>query len=197
MTDVKRVDNYSFVNEEGAMVDITKKRRGRTFLTGRCIEHEKWFQGIYDFITSSVCEISEDGKVTTKHNVYELGTISPDYQEFLEATRTGVLAIGNWNIYGSRTGSYYITGDIFQQRKSIEIAKIIHQEGNFLTIRQLKEKEPKKFSWSKSERVFVCWGSISRRAVEEINKTGKVADLSYDAEFEKFNEKICRPILQI
>lgn len=197
MTDAKRVDNYSFVNEEGAMVDITKKRRGRIFLTGRCIEHEKWFQSMYDFITSSVSEISEGGKVTTKYNVYELGTISPDYQEFLEATRTGVLAIGNWNIYGSRTGSYCITGDIFPQRKSIEISKILHQEGNFLTIQQLKEEEPRKFSWSKPERVFVCWGSISRRAVEEIYKTGKVADLSFDTEFEKFNGKTCKPVLKI
>ena len=193
---VRTVDNYSFVNEEGAMVDITKNKRGRVFLKGKSNEWSVAFPWMDEYVTSAVCKFTEEGEVITKYNHYKLGTISPDYQEFLNVTRMGTLALGNWNIYGSRNGNYYLTGDIFPQKKSIEIAKIIHQEGNFLTIQQLVEERPGKLSWCKPERIFVCWCSVSRCVIQELDSRGKIADIPYQ-QFEKFNGTICKPILKI
>lgn len=196
MANARVINNYSFLNEEGAMVDLMKKKRGeRIYLHGRIEDFLAWFMGNDEWSTSSIIEITEEGEIITKHSVYKLGNISPDYQEFLDVSANGILTIGNWNIFGSKERGYYLTADIFPQRKSVE-AKILSQNGNFLTIQRLVEIPVGGKAWEKPEQCWVCWSNMSAPAKKGIKRMGRVADIEY-VNFEYFDNQICRPVLEI
>ena len=175
------------------MVDPERKRTGKFFLYARYTDSWAMFMGTEYFVTSSIQERTEEGSVITKNSTYQLGTMALEYHEFLEATRKGMLAIGNWNIYGCKN-RYYLTGDVFPQKKALPTSKIVAQDGNYLTITRLVETPTGERVWEDPEKVFICWSSMSKHAQSELQSRGKVADIAYE-KFEQFNGKTCKPIL--
>jgi len=196
MTEVRIVNNYSFLDEKGIMVDLTNKKTERYHLFGK--NTDKWAKvlGTEHCVTSSVHNVTEDGKVSTEYSMYQLGTISPDYQEFLESNKKGILYVANWSIYGDKSG-YYLRADIYPKKKFIAVAKIVSQNGNFLTIQRITPDSITKNVWKEPETIFVCWNVMSYEMISAIRNTGKVADDLYYDNFQEFNGKICRPILKI
>lgn len=196
MTEVRTVNNYSFLNDKGIMIDTTDKRRENYHLFGQYEDEWARITGSRYCVTSKVLDVSEDGKVVTKNSMYQLGTISPDYQEFLEVSRRGMLYVANWSLYGDKEG-YFLRANMYPKRKFILAAKVIAQNGNFLTIQRIINDTKSKITWGKPEKIFVCWNAMSAETLENIEKTGKVAaDLEVD-NFQEFNGKKCRPILEI
>ena len=193
-----RINHYSFINEEGAMVDPAnqKKGRGSYFLYGKFTDSWTFFMGVPENCkTAAVTAITDAKSVVTRDgSIYSLGTIAPEYKEFLEATKKGVLVVGNWNILGTRKRGYCLTGDTFPERKAISTARILYQEGNMLTIRRLITTPSGERIWNDPEHVFVCWNSMSHHAVTEIRRLGKVADIEY-RDFERFAGLRCKPVL--
>lgn len=190
---IRIIDNYSFLYEEGAMVDTTRKRKGRIFLYGRRVDLWRGFTEMENSLTSDVIRFSDKGEVVTRGGaIYKLGIISPDYKDFLEVTEKGIPTIANWNIYGSKESGYCLTGDFFPERKAMGTAKIISQKGNILTIQRLVKIPTGESIWADPEQVFVCWNAMSHQVLAEIKKRGKVADIR---NFKKFNGIRCKPLL--
>ena len=196
----RKINNYSFLSKDisGAMVDAENPCiKGKFCLTGRFTESWAARMGTDYCITSEVEKISEDGIVTTKNAQYELGTISPDYQQYITATRNGIQAVVNWNIYGGQQYGYYLTADLYPQRKSLKVAKIISQEDNFLTIKKLVELPNKEIIWADEEKVFVCWSSMSKQARNEFLGRKMLADDILYEKLTSFCGINCKPILKL
>ena len=192
---IRTINNYSFLNEEKVMVDITKFQKGRFYLFGKYTEEWARFMGTDSCVTSDVLNITEEGEVVTKNSIYNLGSISPDYQEFLEVSNKGISFAANWEIYGERKEfGYYLRADYYsKEQKSRITARIASQEGNFLTIQRLIGKG----NFAEKETVFVCWNTISPYAMSEIQTVGRVAsDIEY-VYFQEFNGINCRPKLEV
>ena len=195
MSGSKRIDNYSFLTEEGAMIDIEKTRRPgqRLYVSGRYTDD--WvaiFTG--ENRTLSLVKQKHRNTLLTSCGVCELGEPSTDYQEFLNATRNGIPAVANWNIFGSKE-RYFLTADIFPQRKALGLSKVIYQEGNFLTIQRRVKLPSDESIWGDPEKIFVCWNSMSEPIQTELWRRGKIADIS---EYEAFNGlSRCRPKLLV
>ena len=195
----RTINNYSFLSKDipGAMVDTENPRiKGKFYLAGRFTDWWATFMGTEYCVTSDVKEISEDGIVTPQNSQYQLGTISPDYEQYLNATRNGIQAVVNWNIYGGRDHGYYLTADLYPQRKSMGVAKIVSQEGNFLIIRRLTKIPDREIIWADEEKVFVCWTSMSKQAQNEILGREKIADDIPYAKMRNFCGVRCKPALQ-
>ena len=196
MTEVRTVNNYSFLNEKGIMIDITDKRKEKYHLFGQHTGDRARIIGSTYCDTSIVLEVSEFGKVVTENSMYQLGTISTDYQEFLEVSRNGMLYVTNWSLYGSK-GMYYIKANMYPKRQFILLARVISQNGNFLTIQRLIKDPIANITWGKPEKIFVCWNVMSDEMVENIKKTGKITEDLEFSNFQEFNGTICRPVLEI
>ena len=186
------IDNYSFVSKEvpGMMVDPRSRKSERYCVKGKFIDSWNIFIGGEPCLTSTVKELTSEGEIATENKRYKLRKICPDYNEFLNARNKGIMTVGNWNIYGGKEYGYYLTADIFPERKALGRAKIISKEGNFLTIRRIGEAQ------SKLETVFVCWSSMSMQVENEIMRRGELSDIPY-ADFQEFNGCKCKPILEI
>ena len=192
------VDDYSFhdASVKGAMVDFRKpQRRGKIQVNGMCGDQLDGLLGLQEKVTFFVDQITEEGTVKVEKNTYQLGIINPDYEEYLLATRSGIQAVVNWNIYGSKESGYFLTADKYPQLKALRSAKIISQEGNFLVIQQLEKIPSGETVWSSEKRIFVCWESMSEHALREIQASGQLAGVDYNSQFDPFNGKKCRPKL--
>jgi len=196
MARIIEIDDYSFMSQEilGAMVDTNApRRRGKICLSGIYVDYVSALLGTHDNIQVAVKEIKDDGTIVTPNYICQLGTINPDYEEYLRATRSGIQSVVNWNIYGSKERGYYLTADMYPQLKATGPSKIVSQEGNFLVIQRQKRIPSGELIWADEQKVFVCWSSISAQAQREIETRGKVADISYAKCFGIFNGNKCKP----
>lgn len=192
---IRIINNYSFINEQGAMVNPVSKQKGKFYLLGKYTESWIFFVGTETCLTSVVTKITNELLVVTQDgNEYRLGTISPDYRQFLEATKKGISAVSNWSIYGSKKYGYYLMADEFLEKKAIATSKIIAQKGNFLVIRKMAKTLSGENVWNDPELVFVCWDTASKNVVTQIKQNGMLADIKY-SDFKMFNGSICKPNL--
>ena len=194
-TEVRLVKNYCFLNDDGIMVDITSKRRERHYLFGKYNDEWAKIMGTEYCKTSTVIDVSEEGKVVTQNSIYQLGTVSPDYNDFLEAIRKGIHYVAEWSIYECN-GTYYLRAHSYPNKKLMVIAKIIAQNGNFLTIQRLTQESISKNVWREPETIFVCWNTMSTEMSTKLQKEERVAGIEY-TEFQEFNGINCRPNLRI
>lgn len=193
---VRKVNNYYFVDKDGVMVDYEKARKKeKLYLIGTFEDHVAAFMGTKHCHSSFVENISKNGEVTTQNTTYKLGGMSPDYQEFLEATRSGMRYLVDWTLYGDER-QYYLTGKCLPKNKVITIAKIISQDGNYLLIQMDKKTSSDEIVWNKEERVFVCWNNMSKHTERKILDERKVATDIFYEKFEKFVGIKCKPVLK-
>lgn len=77
-----QIDNWAFTKTQGFQFN-TEERFG-SYLAGRTTQHPKL--GDADIFTSRIIDCTDNGEtleVETRNTIYILGSISPEYAEFL------------------------------------------------------------------------------------------------------------------
>ncbi len=197
-----KMENYFFADsDQHPVLDISGKIR----LVGKAYGREGFKDGTV-VATSSIKALTETTAETASGSVYELGNMSADYVEMMEADEAGMPIIFGWNLKYEdlmdeipnpdikledvpqfNTHKGYVLYGTDQHGNSI-VGEVINQNGNFVTLicsdlKSLTEKEV---------RCFVVWPSISARALLNVKIFDEVAGLPYDM-FETAFFLKCRP----